>query len=268
MLSLTSAQLDAWIAGLFFPLARILALVATAPVLGNNGVPRRVRLGLGLALAIVIAPLAGPIPDVPPASWQGLLILSQQILIGVAMGFAMRIVFSAVDMAGELIGLQMGLGFATFFDHIHGVNSPVVAQLMGLVAMLFFLAINGHLLVITALAESFQVMPIGLNLFSPQAAYSVASWGGHVFAAGFTLALPVLAALVITNLALGVLTRTAPQLNVFAVGFPVTLMLGFLMLALVLPYLTGPLESLLMSGVQTAMKIISPLPTSPLPSPP
>jgi hypothetical protein len=101
------------------------------------------------------------------------------------MGFSMRIVFSAVDMAGELIGLQMGLGFATFFDHIHGVNSPVVAQLMGLIAMLFFLAINGHLLVITALAESFQVMPVGLNLFSPQAAYSLAAWGGHVFSAGF-----------------------------------------------------------------------------------
>lgn len=260
MLSITSAQLNAWLAAFMWPLARILALVATAPVLGNNGVPRRSRLGLGLALTIAIAPLAGPLPDVSPASWQGLMILVQQIMIGVAMGFAMRIVFTAVDMAGELIGLQMGLGFATFFDHIHGVNSPVVAQLLGLIAMLFFLALNGHLLVVSALAESFMVMPIGETLFGPQAAYSLVSWGGHIFSAGFTIALPVLAALVITNLALGVLTRTAPQLNIFAVGFPITLMLGFLMLALVLPYLTTPLENLLTSGVHTAIKIITPSP--------
>jgi flagellar biosynthetic protein FliR len=264
VIQLTSAQLDAWLAAFFWPMARVLALVATAPVLGNNGVPRRIRLGLGLALTVAIAPLAGPFPDVSPASWQGLLILGQQVMIGVAMGFAMRIVFTAVDMAGELIGLQMGLGFATFFDHVHGVNSPVVAQLLGLIAMLFFLAINGHLLVIAALAESFQVMPVGTGLFGPQAAYGLVSWGGHIFTAGFTLALPVLAALVITNVALGVLTRTAPQLNVFAVGFPITLMLGFLMLALVLPYMTGPLEGLLTSGVQTALRIIGP---SPLPSP-
>ena len=263
MIHLTYAQLSAWLAAFAWPMARILALVATAPVLGNNGVPRRVRLGLGLVLGFAIAPLAGPMPDVSPASWQGLLILGQQVLIGIAMGFAMRIVFTAVDMAGELIGLQMGLGFATFFDHVHGVNSPVVAQFMGLIAMLFFLALNGHLMVISALAESFTVMPVGENLFGAQAAYSLASWGGHIFSAGLMLSLPVLAALVITNLALGVLTRTAPQLNIFAVGFPITLMLGFLMLALVLPYLTGPLESLLMSGVHTAIRIISPLPAAP-----
>jgi len=262
VIQITSAQLDAWLAAFVWPMARILALVAAAPVLGNNGVPRRIRLGLGLLLTFVIAPMAGPFPDISPASWQGLLILGQQIMIGVAMGFAMRIAFAAVDMAGELIGLQMGLGFATFFDNLHGVNSPVVAQFMGLIAMLFFMALNGHLLVISTLAESFAVMPVGVNLFSPQAGYSLVSWGGNVFTAGFALALPVLAALVITNLALGVLTRTAPQLNVFAVGFPITLMLGFLMLALVLPYLTGPLEQLLMSGLETAIKIVSPAPVA------
>lgn len=260
MISFTYAQLSALLAAFAWPAARILALVATAPVLGNNGVPRRIRLGLGLVLILVIAPIAGPMPDVAPASWEGLLILGQQIVIGVAMGFAMRIVFTAVDMAGELIGLQMGLGFATFFDHVHGVNSPVVAQFLGLIAMLFFLALNGHLMVISALAESFHVMPVGPNLFSPDAAFSLVAWGSHIFSAGLMLALPVLAALVITNLALGVLTRTAPQLNLFAVGFPVTLMLGFLMLALVLPYLTGPLENLLVSGVQTAIRMISPTP--------
>ena len=257
MISITSAQLTALLASYLFPMARILALVSAAPVFGNRGVPRRIRLGLGLALTLVIAPLAGPIPAVPPSSYEGLLVLIEQILIGTAMGLAMRIAFAAVDMAGELIGLQMGLGFATFFDPLRGNNAPVIAQLMGLLAVLFFLALNGHLLMISTLAQSFALLPIGTNLFGAHAALSVASWGGQMFAAGLTLALPVLAALLITNLALGVLTRTAPQLNIFAVGFPITLLLGFFMLALVLPYLTAPMEKLLSSGASAALGIFS-----------
>lgn len=255
MLSLTTAQLTSFLAAFVFPMARILALVATAPVLGNRGVPARIRLGLGLALTLVIAPLAGPIPDISPSSWEGLLILVQQIVIGTAMGLAMRVAFAAVDMAGELIGLQMGLGFANFFDPTQGSNAPVVAQFMGLLAILFFLALNGHLLIISTLAQSFSVLPIGADLFGAQAAYSVVTWGGRMFESGLTLALPVVAALLIANLTLGVLTRTAPQLNIFAVGFPITLMLGFFMLALVLPYLTAPLEKLLTSGVSMALEI-------------
>lgn len=255
MLSLTTAQLTSFLAAFVFPMARILALVATAPVLGNRGVPARIRLGLGLALTLVIAPLAGPIPDISPSSWEGLLILVQQIVIGTAMGLAMRVAFAAVDMAGELIGLQMGLGFANFFDPTQGSNAPVVAQFMGLLAILFFLALNGHLLIISTLAQSFSVLPIGADLFGAQAAYSVVTWGGRMFESGLTLALPVVAALLIANLTLGVLTRTAPQLNIFAVGFPITLMLGFFMLALLLPYLTAPLEKLLTSGVSMALEI-------------
>lgn len=255
MLSLTTAQLTAFLAAFVFPMARILALVATAPVLGNRGVPARIRLGLGLALTLVIAPLAGPIPDLSPSSFEGLLVLMQQIVIGTAMGLAMRVAFAAVDMAGELIGLQMGLGFANFFDPTQGSNAPVVAQFMGLLAILFFLALNGHLLIISTLAQSFSVLPIGADLFGAQAAYHLVTWGGQMFESGLTLALPVVAALLIANLTLGVLTRTAPQLNIFAVGFPITLMLGFFMLALVLPYLTAPLERLLTSGVSMALEI-------------
>jgi flagellar biosynthetic protein FliR len=255
MISLTSAQLDAWIAAFVYPMARILALTSAAPVIGSTGVPRRIRLGLGLALTLAIVPLAGTMPEVSPGSWEGLTILIEQIVIGVAMGFAMRIAFSAIDMTGELIGLQMGLGFATFFDPQHGNNSPVIAQLLGLLATLFFLALNGHLLIVSTLAQSFSALPVGAAVSGGHAAYSLASWGGQIFVSGLALALPVVAALVITNIALGILTRTAPQLNVFAVGFPITLMLGFFMLALALPYLTAPLERLLSSGMSAAMEV-------------
>jgi len=256
MISITSAQLTTFLAYFVFPMARILALVSTAPVFGNRGIPRRIRLGLGLALTMAIAPLAGPIPDVSPSSYEGLLVLIEQIVIGTAMGLAMRVVFAAVDAAGELIGLQMGLGFASFFDPQQGNNAPVISRFMVLLAVLFFLALNGHLLMISTLAQSFAILPIGTGLFGPHAAYSLVSWGGQLFAAGLTLALPVVAALLITNLALGVLTRAAPQLNVFAVGFPITLLLGFFMLALVLPYMTGPLEKLLTSGVAVSLEIL------------
>ena len=257
MLSLTSAQLTAFLAAFVFPLARILALVSTAPVFGNRGVPRRIRLGLGLALTLVIVPLAGPIPEISPSSFEGLRVLIQQIVIGTAMGMAMRIVFAAVDLAGELIGLQMGLGFATFFDPLHGNNAPVIAQLMSLLTVLFFLALNGHLLMISTLAQSFVVVPIGAEIFGARDATSLVFLGGQMFAAGLTLALPVVAALLITNLALGVLTRAAPQLNIFAVGFPITLLLGFFTLALVLPYLTAPMEKFLASGVSAALEILA-----------
>ncbi len=256
MLSFTSAQLDALLAAFAFPLARVLALISTAPIFGNSGVPRRTRLLIGLAVTIVIAPLAGPVPEVSPASYEGLSILLQQIAIGTAMGMAIRVAFTAIDTAGELIGLQMGLGFATFFDPQHGNNAPVIAQLMGLVALLFFLALNGHLVMISALVHSFATMPVGADFFGPATAHNVVTWGEQMFTAGLTLALPVIAALMITNLALGVLTRTAPQLNIFAVGFPITLLLGFFMLALVLPHLTGPMEKILMSGVSAALEIL------------
>jgi flagellar biosynthetic protein FliR len=257
MLSITSAQLTALLAAFVFPMARILALVSSAPVFANRGIPRRIRLGLGLALTLVIAPLAGPIPDVSPSSFEGLQVLIQQIVIGTAMGLTMRMVFAAVDMAGELIGLQMGLGFATFFDPLRGNNAPVIAQTMSLLTVLFFLALNGHLLMISALAQSFAVLPIGAELFGAHAATSLVSWGAQMFAAGLTLALPVVAALLITNLALGVLTRTAPQLNIFAVGFPITLLLGFFVLALVLPYLSAPMEKFLVAGVSAALEILA-----------
>jgi flagellar biosynthetic protein FliR len=151
------------------------------------------------------------------------------------MGLAMRIVFVAVEMAGELVGLQMGLGFATFFDPQHSSHVPVLAQLLGLLAALAFLAMDGHLQLIAVLSESFRTFPVGTPGAGIPHTAAVVSWGAEIFAFGLRLALPVLAALLITNLALGILTRMVPQLNPFAVGFPLTLLIGILMLALAMP---------------------------------
>lgn len=179
----------------------------------------------------------------------------QQIIIGVAMGFTIRLIFNAVEMAGELAGLQMGLGFASFYDPINAVQSAVIAQWMGIIAGLAFLAVDGHLYILSALAESFQTLPIG-NMMPSRGFYGIAQWGGSIFAYALQISLPIIAALLITNIALGILNRAAPQLNLFAIGFPITLAIGFFVLALSIPYFAPMLERLAQDGISTALNQI------------
>jgi flagellar biosynthetic protein FliR len=255
MITLSSADLNAWLTAFLWPLARILALLAAAPVLGNMAAPTRLKIGLGVMLALIIAPTLGALPKVEPASPEGLFVLGQQILIGLAMGLAMRIVFSAVEMAGEIAGLQMGLGFATFFSAQSDGSTLVMGKFLGLLATLIFLSLDGHLLMISVLAESFHVFPISAEPFSAGGWKILADWGSFIFLAGLQLALPVVAALLITNLALGILTRASPQLNVFAVGFPITLMVGMVALMLSLPYFIPVIERLIEDSLQTMLQI-------------
>lgn len=255
MISVTSAQLDAWLATLMFPLVRILAMISTAPVFGNKQVPKRVKIGFSALLAILIAPTLSTLPIVAIGSPQGLLIIIQQIIIGVAMGFTMRLIFTAVEMAGELSGLQMGLGFASFYDPMNSSYSPVIARWLGMIAILAFLATNGHLYMISALAESFTTLPIG-NALPHQGFYSVVNWGGSIFAFGLQIALPIVAALLIANIALGILTRAAPQLNLFAVGFPITLTIGFVVLGVSMPYLSPMLDRIVQEGLDKMLAIL------------
>lgn len=257
MISVTSAQLDAWMAALIFPLTRILAMIASSPILGNKQVPARIKIGLSVMFAIIIAPTIDAMPAVSLNSPQGLLIMIQQIIIGVAMGFTIRLIFSAVEMAGEMAGLQMGLGFASFYDPVNATHSAIIAQWLGIIAALGFLAMNGHLYMLSALAESFQTLPIG-TMMSEKGMYGVVVWGGSIFAYALQISLPILAALLITNIALGILTRAAPQLNLFAVGFPITLAIGFFVLSLSIPYLSPILDRLTQEGLGTMITLIKP----------
>lgn len=254
MISFTSAQLEAWLALLLFPLTRILAMIASSPVLGNRQIPVRVKIGLSFMLTLIIAPTLPAMPPVAIGSPQGLLIIVQQIIIGVALGFTMRLIFTAIEMAGELAGLQMGLGFASFFDPINALHLPIIAQWIGLIAALAFLAMNGHLHMLSALADSFRTLPIGTAL-SDKGIHDVAKWGGIIFAYALQISLPILAALLITNVALGILTRAAPQLNLFAVGFPITLTVGFVVLLLSMPYLTPLIDKLVHEGIGAMMRL-------------
>lgn len=255
MITITSAQMHAWIAGLLWPLTRILGLFMVAPLFSNRSIPARVRIVLGVLIALIVAPaVSGSLPQVDPMSAAGLVLLAQQMVIGLAMGFAMRIVFAAVEMAGEMVGLTMGLGFATFFDPQSHGRSSAISQFLALLVLMIYLAANVHLVLLSVLVESFATLPIGAP---PDGglAHQLVQAGSRIFSLGVQLALPMVAALLMTNMALGILTRAAPQLNLFGIGFPLTLTVGFVLIGLALPYLATPMERLLQEGVELARRI-------------
>ncbi len=256
MLSVTSAQLEGWLALLAFPMARILGFVGAAPVFGNNAVPPRVKLVVGLAVTMGLLPVVTATPPEAIDSWAGILILFQQTLIGIAMGLVLRVVFAALDLMGEIISLQMGLSFATFFDPVAGGQTAVVGEFLTLIATLVFLSLNGHLLMIDALARSFEWLPVSATLPHKGGWLVLARFGASIFASGLLMALPIVTALLITNIALGVLTRAAPQLNLFAIGFPITLTVGFGVLLLALSHLAPLLQHIYDAGFTTLADLV------------
>jgi flagellar biosynthesis protein FliR len=257
MVSISSELINSWIISLLWPLTRVLGVMATAPVFSDRAMPMRIKLGFGVVLTLIIMPTIPEIPQFEIFSFQGLLILVQEMIIGLAMGFSIRLVFAAIGVGGQLIGMSMGLGFATFFDpQTQGQNSAV-SQFLTMLLMLVFLSLDGHLMVISGLANSFVTMPIALDGagISPM---KIVGWGEAIFSTGVLLALPAVAALLITNMALGILTRTAPQLNLFGIGFPVTLSIGFLVLALALQGMLTPMKQIVYNGIEYMQQIAVP----------
>ncbi len=256
MITISSAQLDLWLAAFIFPAARIFGLLASAPIYNNAALPVRARLIVGLAVTLAIAPLVPSPPTLLAGSWLGTLLIGQQMLIGWLMGFALRLAFVTVDIAGELIGLQMGLSFAVAYDPQNAAQTPVLTEFIGLFTALLFLAMNGHLMILHALVESFRLLPITLAPPQAVALSDLLRWAAVIFSSGLLLALPIIAALLIANISLGVLSRVAPALNIFAVGFPVTLAVGFAVLMFSLPYFGTAMQKLFEQGFAAMETIV------------
>lgn len=256
MISFTSTQLAAWIAMLIYPMARVLALIASAPVIGNRQVPVRIKVGLAAIFTVIIAPTL-ELHDLPdPSSAEGILILLQQMIAGLMMGFSIRLIFTAIEMAGDLVGMQMGLGFANFFDPQNSTIRPVLAQFLGVIVALAFVSMDMHLYMLAALGDSFQSFPIANTIPSAGAFRTAAEWGGSIFAYALQFSLPLIAALLISNLALGILTRSAPQLNIFAIGFPITITVGFVVLALLIPFIAPMMDYMFRQAMDTVSRIM------------
>ena len=240
MLTFTEAQVLAWVTPILWPFIRILALFSALPVIAQRSVPMRLRIGLAFLVAFCAQATLPAIAPIELASAAGALAVLQQVLIGVSLGFAVRIVFTAVEYAGEIIGLQMGLNFAAFFSPMTGGEQTAVSRFFGVTVAWLFMVTGGHLLLIAAVAQSFTAFPVSAEPFAFLRTIEPHRWGAEIFSLGLWIALPLVAMLLFTNLVLGIISRVAQQMNIFAIGFPITLGVGLIGVLLTLPMMQAP----------------------------
>ncbi len=231
-------------------------MFVTVPVFSIQAVPARVRLILSVALTLVVIPLLPPLPAIEMFSYEGLIVAVQQLAIGLLSGFIVQLVFASVVFAGQGIALSMGLGFASMVDPENGQQVPVVAQFYVICTMLIFLSLDGHLLLIKMLLDSFRSMPIGLDGINKTDIWTIMTWSTRLFAGGLLLSMPVIISLLLINVSFGVATRAAPQLNIFSVGFPVTLMLGILLIWQTLPDVLDQFTGILTDAYDLISKLL------------
>jgi flagellar biosynthetic protein FliR len=255
-LTLNAADVQFWVSRLWWPALRVGGFVLTAPIASEASVPRLVKVVLTLAMAFLLAPLVQEPADLSIFTAQGMLAAITEILIGIAIGMVVQVAFEALIFAGQTISLTMGLGFATLVDPQHGAQTPVLGQMFMIFGTLTYLALNGHLMLLGALAQSFHSLPIGAAHVDGNFLLTVVLWGARVFDAGLLIALPAVVALVIVNLAIGVVTRAAPQINLFAIGFTITLACGFFVLIAGLNGIMAGISSLIESALLAAYALV------------
>jgi flagellar biosynthetic protein FliR len=237
------------------PFLRMSAMMAVAPVFSAAGFNVRSRALYAVLIAALVAPSLPAPPVESLLSGAGVLMGIREIGVGLILGFVVQMAFGAAVFAGQAISMTMGLGFAMAVDPQNGVQVPVISQLYVIVATLLFLALDGHLLLIAAVVESYQLIPIGVAGLPAASLSAVVALGTTVFAGGILLALPALTALLLINVAFGIVTRTAPQLNIFAVGFPVTILAGLFIMFLVMPGFIEALTQLIGSSLQRGLGV-------------
>ncbi len=257
-MEVSSAEITGILGNYLWPFFRIAAMVMVAPIFSSNFISQRSRLLMALVISIAIVPhIPVAVPQVEALSAEGLLIIAQQILIGACMGFMLQLLFNAFIVAGQIIAMQMGLGFASMVDPQNGVMVPVISQFYLVFVTLIFVSINGHLILIQVMSESFTTLPIaatGLTPFDFRDVVAQASW---MYAAGVIIALPAIGSLMMVNLAFGILSRAAPQISPFSIGFPMTIILGFVVMLITLPNVAGHFVDLSDQMLQMARLLVS-----------
>ncbi|GFM82756.1 flagellar biosynthetic protein FliR [Pseudomonas cichorii] len=255
LLALTDTQISTWVASFMLPLFRIVAVLMTMPIIGTTLVPRRVRLYFAVAVTVVVAPVLPAMPPVEALDLSALLLIGEQILIGAGMGLSLQLFFHIFVVAGQIIATQMGMGFASMVDPTNGVSSAVIGQFFTMLVTLLFLAMNGHLIVLEILVESFTTMPVGSGLLVNNF-WELATGLGWVMSSGLRLVLPAITALLIINIAFGVMTRAAPQLNIFSIGFPLTLVLGMVILWMTMADILNQYQPMAVQALQSLRDMV------------
>lgn len=245
MISVTEAQLLAWISPILWPFLRVLAIFTAAPVLSSKAFPLRARIALAFFIAFAAQPSLQGQPIISIAGPDALGAVIQQVGIGLAIGFTVRVIFAAVELAGEVIGFQMGLGFASFFNPTLNNQSTAVGRFYGHMAAFLFVVMNGHLLLVMAVLKSFEAFPVEQNFLEVLKKMKLYELGADLFASALWISLPLIGMLMFVNLALGIVSRVAPQMNIYAIGFPLTLTVGLIGMAATLPMLDQPMLALM-----------------------
>ncbi len=255
MIDISAAEATAFVGSLLWPFMRIGAMLMAIPIIGTRLVSVRVRVATAMLITFLVMPLLPPMPEVEPMSLAGLSVSVQQILIGLAMGFTLQMVMAALTIAGEAIAMSMGLGFASMVDPQNGVNVPVLSQFFLILGTLLFLALGGHLMIIQLVVSSFQTLPVGESGLQRDSFMILVSFASQMFIGAVWVALPALVSILVITLAMGVMTRAAPQLNIFSVGFPVTMLMGFIILMLIIPTVLPRFNQLLLQGMQVSQTL-------------
>ena len=243
-MTVTDTEILVLIESWLWPFFRIAGLLMTAPFIGTRTVPVTLRLILAVTIAIAVAPSVPAFEYVEPFSATGLMITIQQVMIGAGIGIVIRIIFMVLEVGGEVIAMQMGLGFAAMVDPSTGRQVPVVSQFYVILATLIFFSLNGHLIMIQVVTDSFKTLPIGVGGITRDDAWGVVTWGGWLLTSAVLIALPAISAMMIVNLSFGVMVRAAPQLNIFAVGFPIMMIMGIFIISITLSNMQGHITEL------------------------
>ncbi|HDY85844.1 MAG TPA: flagellar biosynthetic protein FliR [Methylophaga aminisulfidivorans] len=235
-MAFSTADITAALGLYLWPFIRIAAMVMVAPVFSSNFLSTQTRMVITLAIAMVVVPnIPDVVPNVQPISMDGLLIVAQQVLIGACMGFMLQLLFDAFIVAGQIIAMQMGLGFASMVDPQNGILVPVISQFYLIFTTLIFVTLDGHLILIQVVSESFVTMPIAAEGLTPTDLRDIVAQGSWMFASGVLIALPAIGSIMMVNLAFGILSRAAPQISPFSIGFPLTIIMGFIIMLVTLP---------------------------------
>ena len=246
------AQLWLWLVAMIRPGAAFLA----APVFGAAFVPVQLRLIVALAIGIpAMAATDFELPLAGLASIEGFMLVAGEVLAGLALGFAVQIGFSAALVAGETIGNAMGLGFAGMVDPASGQSTPAIGQFLSILATFLFLATGGHLALAATVVESYRALPPGDAWLGADSLMGVVLFGGTLFAAGLSIALPVGSALILVQIVMGVLARSAPALNLFAVGLPAALLAGLVLLAIAAPVMGEAIVATIGAGLDMSRNL-------------
>jgi flagellar biosynthetic protein FliR len=255
-LTITATQITQWLAEFLWPLTRIGAMFLVAPIFSVQQVPVRFRLALAVLITLLILPVLPEFPVVSVFTVDGVLIAVHQVLIGLALGFLLQMAFQALVFGGQVMAYSMGLGFAHMMDPTNGVQVPVVAQFWLILAILAFLTMNGHLVLISALVDTFTVLPIAAEGLSRAGIWDILSWASRMFAAGLLMTMPIVASLLLVNIGMGMVSRASPQLNIFAVGFPVAMMAGFFLIWVTIPQVMHTFGNLITEAFEVAVQVL------------